>query len=148
MPISLSWPDLIIETIPEETSVRCLKEWDFLLSGTFAVVGMSRFGDWFLRRPDDRTEELSVIEGTLKKIADTPEEFAALMNTPQWQEEHLLSWMIPKLYEQNIFAGPDQCYGFAPHPALYGRIDSDRAVVLSIPVWQTICAQTFAPKQK
>jgi len=148
MPSNLSWPDLIIEAVPEETATRSLKEWNFLLDGTFAVIGMSRFGDWFLRRPDESIEELSVIEGTLTKIADTPDEFAALMNTPLWQEEHLLSWMIPKLYEQNIFAGPDQCYGFAPHPALYGRIDSDRVVVLSIPVWQTICAQTFSTKQK
>lgn len=144
----LTWQDLFIETIPDEIAAQCLKEWDFLLGGRFAVIGMSRFGDWFLRRPDGSTDELSVIEGTLQKIANTPQDFAILMNQPQWQEDHLLSWLVLQLYEKGIVPQPDQIYGFAPHPVFVGRLDPSRAMTLSIRVWQTICAQTFSSAKK
>jgi hypothetical protein len=143
----LTWQDLFIETIPE-TSAACLKEWDFLLGGRFAIVGMSRFGDWFLRRSDGSTDELSVIEGTLQRIANTPEEFTYLMNEPQWQEEHLLSWLVLQLYQKEMIPKPDQSYGFAPHPSLLGRLDPTSAMIFSVPVWQTICAQTFSAAKK
>ena len=55
---------------------------------------MSKFGDWFLRRPDGGTDELSVIEGTYTSIASTPEEFKSLVNAKNWQETHLLSLQV------------------------------------------------------
>ena len=144
----LTWQDLFIETIPDEISAQCLKEWDFLLNGRFAVIGMSRFGDWFLRRPDGSTDELSVIDGTLQRIANTPDEFALLMNEPQWQEEHLLSWLVLQLYQKEMIPKPDQSYGFAPHPVFVGRLEPSSVMILSVPVWQTICAQTFSATKK
>ncbi|MEZ5329689.1 MAG: hypothetical protein R3F19_31970 [Verrucomicrobiales bacterium] len=90
MATKLTWDDLLIQPVDSELAARCLKEWDFILDGRFAPVSMSKFGDWFLRRPDGSTDELSVIEGTLTKIADSPDDFVNLVNRQDWQEEHLL----------------------------------------------------------
>jgi hypothetical protein len=108
---------------------------------------MSKFGDWFLRRPDGGTDELSVVEGTYGAVASTAEEFASLVNTQAWQEEHLLSFQVAQLYERSIIPQPGQCYGFAPHPALLGRIDIERVMLMDIGVWQYICAQHFVSRR-
>lgn len=146
MATKLTWDDLLVQNIDGELAARYLKEWNFLLDGRFAPVAMSKFGDWFLQRPDGSTDELSVIEGTLTKIAASSEEFADLMNRQDWQEDHLLSLQVYDLHERGLVPTDGQCYGFAPHPILAGKIEIDQVMILTIPAWQTICAQTFAPQ--
>jgi len=104
---------------------------------------MSKFGDWFLRHPNGATSELSVIEGTVRQVASTPEEFDTFVNQRGWQEEHLLSLFVFALHERNIIPSQGECYGFAPHPALSGKIDLEHVVVTKIGPWQAICAQMF-----
>jgi hypothetical protein len=145
MNMPLSWNDLIISDIPEKECRRCLSLWAFMLSGKVSLVFMSKFGDWYLRRPDGSTEELSVIEGTLKQIAETPEEFQGLVNNEEWQEEHLLSYQVWLLHEKGVVPANNQCYGLAPHPCFTGTIDIEKAVILDIYVWQSICASLFQP---
>ena len=140
---NLTWSDLIIERIaPEDTKVW-LQYWKPWIQGRVAPLFMSKFGDWFLRRTDGGTDELSVIEGTYNRIASTPEEFAKLVKSQEWQEEHLLSWHVLQLHNKGLIPNPGQCYGFAPHPTFTGRIDTAHAMIMDIGVWQTICAQTF-----
>jgi hypothetical protein len=147
MPFKLTWHDLAIENLSPEEAFRCLGMWKHLVHGRVAPVFMSMFGDWFLRRPDGGTDELSVIEGTFETVAKTPEEFSTLVNTQHWQELHLLSLQVHELHQRGLVLGPGQCYGFAPHPAWTGKIDVSMAVIMDIHVWQSICAQTFAPKE-
>jgi hypothetical protein len=139
----LSWTDLIIEPIAPEDAKAWLTNWAPWIQGRVSPLFMSKFGDWFLRRTDGGTDELSVIEGTYKKIASSPGEFTTLVNSQKWQEEHLLSFHVLKLHERGVVPTPKQCYGFAPHPALTGRIELDRVMLFDIRVWQYICAQTF-----
>ena len=146
MPLKLTWDDLLIQDITPEEAERWLGEWRFMVEGRVAPVCMSRFGDWFLRRPDGSTDELSAIEGTFSRVAGTPEEFAAHINTQAWQEHHLLSVQVYQLHERGMVPGPRQCYGFAPHPALTGKIDLSRVIIMDAVVWQSICAQLFAQR--
>jgi hypothetical protein len=148
MPVKLTWDDLLIQNIAPAEAVRCLGMWGNLVDRRVAPVFMSKFGDWFLRRPDGSTAELSVIEGTFETVAQTPQEFSTLVNTQHWQELHLLSIHVHDLYQRDLIPGPGQCYGFAPHPAFTGKIDVNTAMIVDIPVWQSICAQIFAPKKK
>lgn len=113
------------------------------VGGRIAPIFMSKFGDWFLRRPDGGTDELSVIEGTYSSVAFTPEEFTRLVNTQEWQEKHLLSFQVAQLHERGIIPAAGQCYAFTPHPAWVGRIDLERVMLMDIGVWQHICAQLF-----
>lgn len=140
----LTWNDLLIENISDSDAQTWLGYWSGMVSGRVAPVFMSKFGDWFLRRPDGGTDELSVIEGTYSTIASTPEEFASLVNTQAWQEEHLLSLQVAQLHERGIVPSAGQCYAFAPHPLWVGRIDISTVMLMNINVWQHICAQEFA----
>jgi hypothetical protein len=144
MSLKLTWDDLLIQSIAPESWARCLDMWRHLVHERVAPVFMSKFGDWFLRRPDGSTAELSVIEGTFNTIAGSPEEFTALVNAQAWQEVHLLSHQVHELHQRGLVPGLGQCYGFAPHPALTGKIDVRMAMLMDIPVWQSICAQVFA----
>jgi hypothetical protein len=141
----LSWGDLIIEPVAADDAKVWLANWDTWVQGRVSALFMSKFGDWFLRRNDGATDELSVIEGTYERIASSPEEFTTMVNSQKWQEEHLLSFHVLQLHERGLVPGPKQCYGFAPHPALVGRIELDRVMLFEIGVWQYICAQTFSP---
>ena len=107
---------------------------------------MSKFGDWFLRHPDGSTSELSVIEGTYFRIASTADEFMALANSREWQEDHLLSLFVYELHERKIIPAQGQCYGFAPHPRLSGRLDINQVMIMEIGAWQAICAAILALK--
>ncbi len=143
MPIKLTWDDLLIQNIPGSDALKWLGYWRGLVDGNVAVVFMSKFGDWFLRRPDGSTDELSVIEGAYKKVATTPEEFAGLVNTPQWQEIHLLSSLVMQLHERGLIPQLGQCYALAPHPVWTGKIDVSQAMVMEIGLWQHICAEAL-----
>jgi hypothetical protein len=143
MPLKLTWDDLLIQKFSESDALTWIGYWRSQVTGRVAPVFMSKFGDWFLRRPDGGTDELSIIEGTYSSVASTPEEFTSLVNKQEWQEQHLLSFQVSQLHERGIIPQPEQCYGFAPHPALLGRIDIDSVMLMDIGVWQHICAQHF-----
>jgi len=143
MPLKLTWDDLLIQELSESDVHTWLGYWPGRVTGRVAPIFMSKFGDWFLRRPDGGTDELSVIEGKYSSVASTPEEFTSLVNSQAWQEKHLISFQVAQLHERGIIPQVGQCYGFAPHPALTGRIDIERAMIFDIGVWQHICAQTF-----
>lgn len=143
MPAKLTWDDLLIQSISQSDAHTWLGYWSGMVGGRVAPVFMSKFGDWYLRRPDGGTDELSVIEGTCLSVASRPEEFASLVNTQAWQEQHLLSLQVAQLHERGIIPQAGQCYALAPHPALLGRIDIERVMLMDIGVWQNICAQHF-----
>src|SRR4051794_39222245 len=140
----LTWDDLLIQSISDSDAQTWLGYWSGMITGTVAPVFMSKFGDWFLRRPDGGTDELSVIEGTYRSVASTADEFAALVNTQTWQEEHLLSLQVAQLHERGIIPSSGQCYALAPHPVWVGRIDISTVMLMDINVWQHICAQELA----
>jgi len=143
MPSKLTWDDLLIQDIAASDALEWLGYWSGMVGGKVAPVFMSKFGDWFLRRPDGGTDELSVIEGTYASVASTPEEFSSLVNTQAWQEKHLLSFQVVRLHERGVIPQRGQCYAFAPHPVFLGRIDIDRVILMDIRVWQHICAHHF-----
>jgi len=147
MAIKLTWDDLLIQNISPEEASQWMAEWPPLVTGPFHPMFMSRFGDWFLRRPDGTTELLDVLEGTLTKIAETPDEFGEMVNDIPWQEERLLSPLVYQLHEEGKIPADRQCYGFAPHPALSGQIDREQAMIFDVIVWQSICSQTLFPKE-
>lgn len=111
---------------------------------------MSKFGIWFLRRPEGEFEMLDVFTGQLHPIADRYNDFIQEVNEPWWQEVYLLSELIFQLHEAGKVPGPSQCYALAPHPALGGpnpmngaAVDPNLVMVMDVPVWQSICAQSL-----
>jgi hypothetical protein len=139
----LTWDDLLIQNLDEADVRKWLAYWSGWLTGEVQFVAMSKFGDWFLRRRDGSTDELSVIEGTYATVAESPEKFTEAINLPRWQEEHLLSLQVQGLHERGIVPPAGQCYAFAPHPVWTGKIELEHAMLMPIGAWQSICAQTL-----
>jgi hypothetical protein len=142
----LTWDDLLIQNISQQEAQLWLGYWSGWIKDRVVPVFMSKFGDWFLRRQDGSTVEFSVIEGTYSVIASTPEEFSALVNNADWQENHLLSLLVAQLHERNIVPPPGQCYAIAPHPVWTGTINLDQVMLMDTGIWQHICAQALGEK--
>lgn len=139
MSLELSWADLITEDLDRGEAQRILRGWARLVSGPVAPVFLSKFGDWFLRRPGGQVQKLDVLRGDLATLAASPEEFRGRVNSRDWQEEHLVSPLVYSLHEQGKVPGPGQCYAVAPHPIFGGRLEPRFIAVADIPVRQSIC---------
>lgn len=139
----LTWNDLLITDVSPSDARTWLEPWSCFVHGQVSPVFLSKFGDWFLRRPDGSTDKLSILEGTFTRVAESPEEFAACVNSVEWQEIHLLSYQVFQLHEKGLIPGEGQCYALAPPPFLSGSIDIEHASIMSLGLWQSICAQAY-----
>ena len=149
--MALTWADLIIDDITPEHLQQWLGPWAGRIEGRVAPAFLSKFGTWFLRRPEGHVEMLDVFTGAVHRMTDRYEDFVAEVNQQWWQEVYLHSELVLRLHEVGKVPGPGQCYGLAPHPALGGPnpssgdvIDPRFVMVLDVFVWQTICAQSVA----
>jgi hypothetical protein len=145
MPVTrLSWPDIFIDAsalnFPE-----LLAQWPRTISGRLQPIGASAFGDLYFHRPNGNVERLDVLEGGIHFVASSQSEFAALMNSQEWQQSNLLTEGVALLFERGLARGPGQFFAFAPHPSFTGKIDWSRVVPLDAVVWHSICAQTLEP---
>lgn len=147
----LTWDDLIIEAITPEQFRRWIAPWTGVVTGRIAPAFLSKFGTWFLRRPEGQVEMLDVFTGAIEKIADSYEAFVAQANRREWQEVYLLSELVLQLHEAGNRPGPGQCFALAPHPALGGPnplngdvVDPHFVTVMDVVVWQSLCAQVVS----
>ena len=140
---TLSWEDLFVDARRLDFSAL-LAEWPGLINGPIRPIGASVFGDLFFERKSGEVEKLDVLEGGVHRVAANSEEFAALMNSVEWQRTNLLSEGAALLKETGVSRGPDQFFGFAPHPALSGTIVWSSVMPLDFIVWNSICAQSLA----
>ena len=140
MPMKLTWDDLLIEDAGMDHAAL-LEDWRWLLTGRFSVVVGTKFGDWFIERPDGRVEMLDTIEGAVRPVASSREEFQILINTPALREEWLLCELVSTLHEKGIVPGPGQCYAFRIPPVLGGEAVSDNVALMDIKVWMSLGGQ-------
>jgi hypothetical protein len=146
----LTWADLIIEDISPEQFRDWMAPWNGLVVGRIAPAFMTKFGLWFLRRPEGNVEMLDVLNGTVSRVNDTFDDFVRDINERGWQEANLFSDLVLQLHNVGKIPGPNQCFALAPHPALGGPnpmngdiINPQLVMVMDIPVWQSICAQSI-----
>src|SRR5262249_3646534 len=140
--------DLLIEDITPDEFARWMGEWNDFVDGRVAPAFMSKFGTWFLRRPQGHVEMLDVFTGAVERMADSYEAFIAEVNQQWWQEVYLLSELVLQLHQASKVSGPGQCYALAPHPSLGGPnpmlgqpVDPQFVMVMEIGVWQSLCGQ-------
>ncbi len=153
--MQLSWADLLTDNIPPDDFARWLQPWSDRVGGNAALAFMTKFGTWFLRRPEGHVEMLDVFTGELERIADTYELFMADVNDRVWQEIYLLSQLVYQLHQAGQVAGPGQCYALAPHPALGGPnplagdlVDTRFIQVMDANLWQRLCVQFVLGSQR
>jgi len=146
----LAWPDLLIDDITPDQFRNWLSPWTGIVTGSVAPAFMSKFGFWFLRRPEGYVELLDVFTGELQRAADNYEAFVREVNEPWWQEVYLFSELVYQLHEAGKVPRRGQCYALCPHPALGGRnpangetVDPRFVMVMDVVVWQSLCAQSL-----
>jgi len=69
----------------------------------FKPILMNKFGDWFLRSPNDEVFFLCLVEGELTKIAPSENEFFRLVNTSEKQGEWFLDGFIFRCQNESFF---------------------------------------------
>lgn len=138
--MNVTWHDIFINA-SDLNFQELLNQWPITVSGRLQPIGASAFGDLFFQRPNGNVERLDVLEGGTHLVASGADEFKSLMNSPAWQEQNLLTQGVALLLQKGISRGTNQFWGFAPHPALVGKIDWARAMPLDAIVWHSICAQ-------
>ena len=143
--IKLTWEDLILDEVTADEAAAWLPQWNWLVSGQVYPVLLSRFGNWFLRRPDGSTDLLDVHDGVTERVAASPEAFDAAVNTPQWQEQYLYCALVLRYRREGVVARGRDVIAFAPHPALVESIEHCKVMVMHVAAWQAICAQTLRP---
>lgn len=139
---NVMWPDIFVNASDLDFQ-GLVSQWPRTVSGQLQPIGASAFGDLFFQRANGNVERLDVLEGGTHFVASSYDEFKSLMNSPAWQEQNLLTQGVALLLEKNISRGPNQFWGFAPHPALVGKIDWARVMPLDAVVWHSICAQVL-----
>ena len=143
---TLSWNDLFIQD-PSIDVAQLLSEWrPPRVIGPVQPIGLSAFGDVYFLRPDGSVHVLDGFEGEVRLAAHSDEEFAAYMKSASWQDANLMPAVIQQLHARGLALGPGQVFGFAPHPALVGKIKPEGALVLSARAWHSICSQTLGPR--
>jgi hypothetical protein len=118
-----------------------LEDWSWLLKKPFRVIAGTKFGDWFIERPEGAVEILDALDGSLRQVASSSAEFQRLLNTKEKQEEWLLSLLVLTLHEKGVVPGPGQCYTFKVPPVLGGKAESDNVEVSNLKAWVSFCAQ-------
>ena len=146
----LARSDLLIDDLTPDECRDWLAPWSAVVTGRVAPAFVSRFGHWFLRRPEGHVEMLDVFTGRLDRAADDFAAFSREVNEAWWQEVYLLPELVYRLHAARKVPGPGQCYALAPHPALGGpnpangaAVDVRFVQVMDVPVWQAICAQAL-----
>lgn len=139
---SLTWHDLFVDASLLDFNAL-LSEWPGLVDSQIRPIGASAFGDLFFERRSGEVMKLDVLEGGVHPVAASFQRFGELMNSREWQEQHLLSQGVALLKQKGISRGPSQFFGFAPHPSFIGKIDWSRVMPFDAVVWNSICAQTL-----
>lgn len=141
--VKLAWDDLIVDHITPDETAAWLAEWQWLGLGRIAPIFLSRFGNWFFRRPDGSVHMLEIAEGSVDQMAPDFGEFQAAVNRQDWQEQYLYSALVLRYRRRGIVASGRQVIGFAPHPAFVDSLDKCTPMLFDMIVWQSICGQTL-----
>jgi len=136
----LTWDDLLIEGTDLDPEILA-HGWAWLVKGEYRAIAASKFGDWFLERPDGTVQMLDAIEGTLEQVASSFNEFRELINMQARQEEWLLSELVFTMHEKNVIPSRGECYSFKLPLVLGGKAESQNVEVCDFRIWVSICGQ-------
>ena len=100
-----------------------LTGWAEILPQTFTMWLVSRFGDVFIIAEDGAVHQLDVSGGTLDRVADTRDHFAALIDVPQNANNWLMIPLVDQCVKSGMSLQPGQCYGFKIPPLLGGEYE-------------------------
>ncbi len=111
---------------------KTLSTWSWLVPLEFTLWLVNRFADLFIVLPNGTVHMLDVGAGTLTKLADSRDEFAAKID----EGDNANQWLMVPLVDQMVAAGvvlrPGQCYGFKTPPVLGGDYTVENTGALAL----------------
>ncbi|HEX4797252.1 MAG TPA: T6SS immunity protein Tdi1 domain-containing protein, partial [Humisphaera sp.] len=109
-----------------------LRAWSWLLPTTVTVWIMNRFGDLFVVLDDGTIHMLDVGGGTLKKVADSRDDFANKLDEDDNANQLLMIPLIDQLVTSGLTLREGQCYSYKQPPVLGGAYTVENTCVLPI----------------
>src|SRR6476619_1753634 len=110
-----------------------LRPWSWLLPTALTVWIMNRFGDLFLVLDDGTVHMLDVGGGTLKKVAESRDDFANKIDEDDNANQWLMVPLIDRLVTSGLTLREGQCYSYKQPPVLGGDYTVENTCVLPIP---------------
>ncbi len=120
-----------------------LEDWGWLVPPDFVPVQMSKFGDWFFADKNAKIWMLDLIEGTLRQVASSEQEFNAMKKTQEKRDEWFLEGFIMRCVSEGLNLKQNECYGWKVHPILGAPIEFSNIKVFSLTVYQSIMGNMF-----
>jgi hypothetical protein len=116
-----------------ESLTRALDSWNWLdLSGKDPLV-VTAFADVFFLASDG-VWVLDTLEGELKHLYATQEEFEQALTTEEMEDTYLMSPLVDYLVKAGLHASDAQCYDYKVHPRLGGQISHENIELRSFVV--------------
>ena len=123
LPLDSSVPDVILNI------------WWGFFSKAYRLVGVSLFGDCFLQDFSGEIDMLDLVAAKIRTIASCPEEFGALIDQPEYQQEWLLADLVRALDPLRPEVG--QCFAFRTPPILGGELAPGNVIVWDLVKYHT-----------
>lgn len=109
-----------------------LSGWSWLLPPEFTLWLVTRFADLFLVMPDGTVHMLDVGSGTLRRVADSRDDFCTKVD----EDGNANDWFVIPLVHNLVAVGidllPGHCYGFKVPPVLGGQYTLENVGTLPI----------------
>jgi hypothetical protein len=109
-----------------------LGDWSWLLPATLTVWTMNRFGDLFIVLDDGTVHMLDIGGGTLRKVADSRDDFTTKLDEGDNANQWLMIPLIDRLIASGFTLREGQCYSYKHPPVLGGDYNVQNTCVLPI----------------
>lgn len=123
--------DYLIEQAWKDWS-EYLSPWAGLISPSFTVWFVNRFGDIIVVLDDGSVHLLDVGVGTFDRIAADREEFLLKIDQDENANDWLMIPFVDACVAAGMILGPNQCYGYRMPPMLGGGYEIGNFVPLNI----------------
>ncbi len=123
--------DYLLETDDVDWS-EVLSPWSWSLPEEVTIWLMNRYGDLFLIMEGDAVHMLDVGIGTLKQLADSPDDFSDLLGEGDNANQWLMIPLVDSLVSSGQTLEPGQCYGYAQLPVFGGEYSVENTIVLPL----------------
>ncbi|MBY7859100.1 DUF1851 domain-containing protein [Vibrio fluvialis] len=133
---------------PSENEVSTLlPQWSWLVTANSTPLFLTAFGDWVFGNTDGSISVLSVLEGTLEKVANSGQEFNQLNKSADWCDEIFIASWYPIALENGLVPSRGECIGWQVHPIIGGDFSVNNLKIFSMAVYQSLMAQLHAKIQ-
>ena len=128
----MSLPDYIIDHRNVDWPT-VLRGWSWLVPPMLTIWIMNRFGDLLIVLHDGTVHMLDVGCGTLKKVAESRDDFANKLDEGDKANQWLMIPLIDRLVAAGLILREGECYTYKQPPVLGGDYTVENACVLPIP---------------